>query len=297
MTADFDQIAEASYEGVSFPLQDAPVDGGNDFAEHTAYRRSGADMEPTGWRAYSGSLMIPCINTARLVARYGKLWPDKSNDLISLFKEKPRGTLVHPLLGTLVVAVMDVSQTGDVAVRNGVYLNVKWKEHSASLALLVGSDGVLTTDPTTTVTTKADEADAAGTGLAGYTPLKSTVDTQTTYLETAPRGYSDVLSAFRAMLSPLDANLALASVQAADGYAAQVALLNLRVALLSYRARFVPGQASLRYYTVPTEMTVADVSRVVYGNLSGMSLLFAANTFVDPLSVAPGRVLTVLPES
>jgi hypothetical protein len=297
MTADFDQLAEASYEGVTFPLQDAPVEGGNDFAEHTAYRRSGADMEPTGWRAYSGALTIPCINTAGLVSRYGKLWPDKSNDLISLFREKPRGTLVHPLLGTLTVAVMDVSQSGDVGVRNGVTLVVKWKEHNASLALLVGSDGVLTTDPTTTITTKATEADAAGAGLVGYTPLASVVDTQTTYLEAAPRGYSDVQSAFRAMLAPLELNLSLASVQSSNGYDAQVALLNLRVALLSYRARFLPGQSSLRYYTVPVEMTVADVSRVVYGNLSGMALLFAANTFVDPLSVAPGRVLTVLPES
>ena len=51
------------------------------------------------------------------------------------------------------------------------------------------------------------------------------------------------------------------------------------------------------YYVVPTAMTVADVSRVVYGNLSGMSLLFAANTFVDPMNVQAGRVLTVLPES
>ena len=44
-------------------------------------------------------------------------------------------------------------------------------------------------------------------------------------------------------------------------------------------------------------MSVADVSRVVYGNLSGMTLLQSANTFVDPLNVAPGRVLVILPEA
>jgi prophage DNA circulation protein len=297
MSADFDTLPEASYEGVAFPLADAPVEGGNDFAEHTAYRRTGADMEPTGWRAYSGSLTIPCVNTAGLVARYGKLWPDLATDLVSLFKATPRGTLVHPLLGTLTVAVMDVSQSGDVTVRNGVTLTVKWKEHNASLALLVGSDGALTTDPTTTITTKAQTADAAGAGLPGYTPVASTVETQATYLEETTRTYSQVQSAFRAMLSPIEANLALASVQGVAGYAANVALLNLRAALLSYRGRFLPGQDSLRYYVVPVAMTVADVSRVVYGTLTGMTLLFAANTFVDPLNVAPGRVLTILPES
>lgn len=297
MTADFDTLAEASYEGVKFPLADAPVEGGNDFAEHTAYRRSGSDMEPTGWRAYSGSLTIPCINTAGLVRRYGQMWPDKATDLFALFKSKPRGQLIHPLLGTLTVAVMDVSQTGDSAVRNGVTLTVKWKEHNASLALLVGADGALTTDPTTTVTTKATTADAAGAGLTGYVDLAPTIDEQATFLESEPRTYSEVQGSFRVMLAPLYTNLALPSVLGLDGYDALVALLDLQATLFSYRARFLPGDASLRYYTVPEAMSVADVSRVVYGNLSGMTLLQSANTFVDPLNVAPGRVLVVLPEA
>jgi prophage DNA circulation protein len=295
MTADFDALSEASYEGVTFPLADAPVEGGNDFAEHTAYRRSGSDMEPTGWRAYSGSLTIPCINTAGLVRRYGKLWPDLSGDLIATFKAKPRGQLVHPLLGTLLVAITDVSQSGDVGVRNGVTLTVKWKEHNASLALLIGTDGALTTSPTTTVTTRATEADAAGVGIVGYTPMASTVDDQATFLESAPRTYSEVQGAFRVMLAPLYANLALPAVQALDGYAALVALLSLRATLYSYRAGFLPGDASIRYYTVPVPTSVAAVSMAVYGNLDGMTLLQSANTFLDPLNIAPGRILTILP--
>lgn len=297
MTADFDALAEASYERITFPLSDAPVEGGNDFAEHTAYRRTGSDMEPTGWRAYSGSLTIPCINTAGLVRRYGKMWPDKATDLFALFKAKPRGQLIHPLLGTLLVAITDVSQTGDSAVRNGVTLTVKWKEHNASLALLVGTDGALTTDPVTTVTTTATATDVAGTGLAGFIPLASTIDEQATFLESAPRTYSEVQGAFRVMLAPLEINLALPSVLGLDGYDALASLVALRSVLYSYRARFLPGDDSLRYYTVPEPMSVADVSRVVYGNLSGMTLLQSANTFVDPLNVAPGRVLVVLPEA
>ena len=91
------------------------------------------------------------------------------------------------------------------------------------------------------------------------------------------------------------ANIALPSVQALDGYAANVALLELRSALLSYRTRFVPGDASLRYYVVPTTMSVAQVAVAAYGSLAGLSLVLAANTFLDPLNIASGTVLTILP--
>lgn len=44
-------LAEAAYEGRTFPVQNAPTQGGNDVAEHTAYLRRGADVEPTGLKA------------------------------------------------------------------------------------------------------------------------------------------------------------------------------------------------------------------------------------------------------
>ena len=295
MAADFDTLSEATYEGIVFPVVDAPVEGGNDFAEHTAYRRPGADMEPTGWRALSGSLTIPLINTAGLVARYGVLWPDLRTVLLDAFRATPRGALSHPLLGNLTVGITDVQQSGSADVRNGVTLTVRWKEHNASVSLAVGADGVVTTDPTTTLNTRAAEADAAGAPLAGYTPVADTIDEQATFLEEAPRNYSEVTGALGRMDAAVAANIALPSVQALDGYAANVALLELRSALLSYRTRFVPGDASLRYYVVPTTMSVAKVAVAAYGSLAGLSLVLAANTFLDPLNIASGTVLTILP--
>lgn len=297
MAGDFDRLSEATYEGVVFPVSDAPCEGGNDFAEHTAYRRAGADMEPTGWRAWSGSFTIPLINTEALVKRYGVLWPDKRTELVDLFRETPRGNLSHPLLGNLVVAITDVSQSGGSDVRNGVTLTVRWKEHNASLSLLIGADGQPTTDPVSTVVTRAATADAAGATLAGYAPVAGTVDEQATYLEEATRAYSEVTAAFSLMEGAVAANLALPSVQAVDGYAATVALLDLRSALQSYKARFTPGSGSVRYLVVPTTMSVAQIALAAYGDVSLVSLLYAANAFLDPLQVGAGTVVTLLPSN
>jgi hypothetical protein len=295
MAAEFDTLSECTYEGLVFPVSECPVEGGNDFAEHTAYRRAGADMEPTGWRAWSGSLTIPLINTAILVKRYGVLWPDLRTALVDAFRETPRGALSHPLLGNLTVAITDVQQSGSVDVRNGVTLTVRWKEHNASVSLAIGADGVITTDPTTTVNTRAELADAAGVSLTGYVAVAATISAEATFLEEAPRTYSDVLGAFGRMDAVVAANIALPSVQALDGYACNVALLDLRAALLSYRARFVPGDASLRYYVVPTTMSIAQIALATYGSLDGLPLVLASNTFVDPLNIMSGTVITILP--
>ena len=48
MSQPLDTLAEATYEGVPFPVSTLSVEGGHDFAEHTAYLRRGADMEPCG---------------------------------------------------------------------------------------------------------------------------------------------------------------------------------------------------------------------------------------------------------
>ena len=297
MAAEFDTLSECTYEGLVFPVSECPVEGGNDFAEHTAYRRAGADMEPTGWRAWSGSLTIPLINTAILVKRYGVLWPDLRTALVDAFRETPRGALSHPLLGNLTVAITDVQQSGSVDVRNGVTLTVRWKEHNASVSLAIGADGVITTDPTTTVNTRAELADAAGVSLTGYVAVAATISAEATFLEEAPRTYSDVLGAFGRMDAVVAANIALPSVQSLDGYACNVALLNLRATLVSYRGRFVPGDASLRYYVVPATMSLAEVALATYGSLNGITSVLSANTFTDPLNIASGTVVTILPAS
>lgn len=296
MSAEFDQLAEASYRGIIFPLESADTDGGTDFAEHVAYRRRGADMEPAGLKAYSGTLVIPLVNAAPLVQRYGTLWPDKRFDLVQAFEDHPIGTLVHPTWGTLEVAILSWSTKDSPDLRNGQRMTVSWKEHNATLSQLVALDGALTTDPSTTVTAKATAADALGAPFAGYRPVAPTIIAQCTLLESGVvLPYSSVSSAFAVMFSAVAVALSTSSLASVAGHATVIALLNLRAGLVSYQARFAPGLINVRYLVVPSDMSVADIALLAYGDLSRTSSLYAANTFPDPLLVPAGTVVTVLP--
>lgn len=290
------ELAEAVYEGVRFPVEVAPTQGGNDFAEHTAYLRRGADMEPTGLRAYKGTLTIPLINTGTLVARYGELFPGLRFDLLSVFQSTPRGQLSHPTFGVLTVAITDWSERLTPDQRNGVVLDVSWVEHNGSASLLVGPDGSTPANTPTTVSESAADTDAKMAGVgAGYTPVADTIDEQLAYLGGATRSYSEVSNAFRRMLVPVDANLALGLFDAASAHDAYVALLNLRAAIFDFRSRYAPTLTVVRYYTVPAPMAVWEIAVAVYGDASKSTLLYAANSFSDPLLVNAGRVLTILP--
>lgn len=294
--ADFDQLPEAEYRGIRFPLESSDMEGGNDFVEHTAYRRRGADMEPAGIKAYRGSLTIPLINSGPLVARYGRLWPDLRGDLIAEFESHPIGTLVHPTWGTLEIAVQSWSASDDPGLRNGQRLKVTFEEHNASLATLIGASGALTTDPTTTVQSQAQAADALGASFAGYTPLTEGLVTQMTALESASSlTSSEVQGAFNTMNGLVTTRLALPSLAGVDANAAVVALSSVRVSLQSYFARYAPNVRAVRYYRLPAEMSVAEIAHTVYGDMSLTGLVLAVNSFVDPLLVPAGTLITVLP--
>ncbi len=294
--AEFDQLAEASYRGIVFPLESADVDGGTDFAEHVAYRRRGSDMEPAGLKAYSGSLVIPLINAEPLVRRYGTLWPDKRFDLVQAFEDHPIGTLVHPTWGTLEVAILSWSTKDSPELRNGQRMTVQWKEHNASLSSLIALDGSVTTDPSTTLQQRAKAADTLCAGAAGYVPIAPIFATQMGLLESGVAlTYSQTQGAFAVMFGAVANALALASLAGVDRHAAVIALLNVRASLGSYYARFAPGIVGVRYLVVPSDMSVADIAVLAYNDLSKTQLLYAANSFPDPLLVRAGTRVTVLP--
>ena len=293
---DFDVIPEASYRGILFPVESADVDGGTDFVEHVAYRRRGADMEPAGLKAYKGTLTIPLINTGPLVQRYGTLWPDLRADLVQMFSDNPIGTLIHPTWGSLEVAILSWSTKDAPEIRNGQRLTVQWQEHNASLAALIALDGAVTTDPTTTVQSLATIADTLSAGKAGYVPLAPVFAVTMTKLETPEvLAYSEVLAAFSLLFGAINYALTLSSMTGLDAAAAYAALLTLRVATQGYYARFAPGISGVRYFVVPADMGVCEIAASVYGDISKTSLLYAANSFTDPLIVPAGTVVTVLP--
>jgi len=298
MTQPLDTLAEATYADLPFPVSALSVKGGHDFAKHTAYLRRGADLEPCGQKPYEGSFTIPCANTPALVARYGDLFRTLRESLVQLFQDTPIGALTLPGYDTFTAAITDWEGELSPDNRNGTDLKVSFTEHNGSASLLTTPWSATPANTPATVATKAASADAAMAlvSASGWTPTATILATQLAALEASALPYTAVAECFRLMLAPIASNLALAMFAPASAHAATVELLSLQAAVYDLRSRYAPTLSRVRLYTVPRTMALWEVAQSVYQDASLTTLLRAGNSIVDPLFIAEGTVLTILPK-
>jgi prophage DNA circulation protein len=287
-----------SYEGVFFPVIGADTTGGHTIIRHKAYKRRGADCEPTGQDEYSGTLQIALINGLR--SWDNTLFPDVYNDLIKKFESTPIGNLSHPTKGTFTAGIEKWREhlTGK-APRNGVILDVPWVEHNGLAAVLPGLDGQSApTNTTNAATIQATQADAAMAAVSPAVPFQSvsaTIDAQLTFLDAQTRSYTEILGAISSMLVLVEANLALPGLGLVTAYPAVVALESLRATVYALRDRYLGTQAQPRIYTVPHTSPLWSIAFELYGDSSKAQLLATVNSLIDPLFVPAGRKLLVPP--
>ena len=296
MTDALTNLPEASFAGITFPVERTDWQGGNDLAEHVAYRRPGADIEPTGRKAYRGTFTIPLINTPTLVARYGELFPGLRYDLLNAFFDTPIATLVHPTLGQMTAAIGEVSEVAEASDRSGVRMTVHFIEHDASVALLIGEDETaLPTNASQNIERLSTDADKANATTAGYQATKATIASQVAFLDAAPRSFTQVNSALRQMLAPVSANLALPALAPASAHTARGTVLAQLAGIYLLRAQLIPSPALQRTFTTAATMALWEVSLAVYGRADLGTLIASANVIANPMLIPAGRTLTILP--
>jgi prophage DNA circulation protein len=288
----------ASYEGIAFPTGDCTVQGGHAGAEHTVYRRRGADIESTGQEPYRGRMTLLMVND---LVGFGTLYPGRWQELRRKFETTPIGELRHPTLGTLRAFIKTWDEKDDPEFRSGVIVEVEWVEHLASATQLLADDpGQSTpTDAPSTVQSLATTADAAMATAApagGFTPTEPVVTEQLDAIESGDAaGFAGITRALDAMLDPVVANLGLAVFAAPTAHPAVVALEDLRAAVGRLRATYLPARAQPRAYVLPSTMALWEVALAVYGDATRAPLLQANNSVADPTRIAAGRCLLVPP--
>lgn len=285
-------LLRASFAGVEFPAGKMETEGGHDGVEHVAYRRDGADVEPTGAKPARGTIAAHFLNS---LPGWGTLWPARLQELLAAIKRNPIGRMQHPTEGLLDAFVSVWKRSTDPEVRSGEVVELHWVEHNASVARLLTFSGAVPTEPAASATTQAAAADAAAAGARGYAPLSTRVANQLAYLEGAARSYPQVVAALATLLAACSANLALSALAGPDAHAAVVALEGLRASVLALRTRYLPLAAAVRRYTVPRDSALWELAVLLYGRADQAATLASANAVADWLRVPAGTVLLVPP--
>lgn len=291
-----DLFLPTEYEGVAFhaAVTEAEVEDGHDFAEFTAFGRDGADAQHTGLKAKSGTLTAAFVRTIDPA-----LYPDRYQELLEKFRQVPIGRLQHPTEGPLRAAITSWSRKFEAGQRGGVFVRIAWREVGDPATYMAFAAGAApSADGAAAATSAAATADAAmatADPAGTYAPTSATVTAQLAYLEGATRSHGEVQAAVRAMLDPVERNLALPALSGAAAHDAVAALEALRALVYRVRDRYIPDARRVRTHTVAATQPLWQLALELYGSIDRASLLLAANTIPDPARVPAGTVLTVLP--
>lgn len=284
-----------SYEGIFFPIVEAATEGGHDNVKHKAYKRRGADCEPTGLKEYSGTLKLALVNGLQT---WEQLFPDIYHDLLNKIESTPIGRLQHPTKGAFTALVETWSeQLSGKGPHNGVMLDLHWVEHNGEATVLPLLDGQSATSNTTNAATiqatEADVAVATASGSSPYQGMSATVNVQLTYLDAQTRSYTEVVQAIGAILVLVEANLALPALAVASAHPAVVALERLRATTYRLRDKYLGTNSQPRTYVVPRTAPLWMIAHEVYGDSSKAQLLATVNSMIDPTEIPAGRQLLI----
>lgn len=290
MTDDASRLRRAAYEGLVFPVTDAPFEVGNDLVEHTADQVPGADLEPTGRTAFRGTLTIPFLTT---VSGYGELYPAGWQTLLSLLQTTPKGQLTHPVLGTFRAGLKTLKSPFGAKVKNGVIVELEWIEDRASIRA-TPADSELTTSPDGALAS-ADDADTALASV-GVSPRVGTAARTAAAKLVSAQPYAVTASVFDDLDGQIAAALELDALRsptlatALSAHQAVAALERARTSALRWRALVLPRRA--RTFRVPRAMAVWEVALQVYGDVGRAGALRASNGLTTGI-VRAGTTLVI----
>lgn len=125
-----DQLFPCSFRGIQFPITNMSINVSHDMAEHRYYGLSAANVEMTGLNPLTIDAEIPLVNgiAPGKNERWGKLFPDVFQQLLSAFMDKTTGYLDTPFAAGLSVKPVSFDYKHDAQVRDGVMATVRWIE-------------------------------------------------------------------------------------------------------------------------------------------------------------------------
>lgn len=283
-----------AWEDIEFPGEDMSTTFGHDSARHQGFGQRGANVETTGPKVLTTRVRAVFSNSLR-GWKGPPLFPDQWRRLTRSLNDNPEGFLTHPTRGVFTAHFDEATEAVNVKLRRGVTLDLSFTEQNGEAANIDLRSGSRR-DPVSSARQSVALADATAPAAVAAVapPLLPTLDTATAWLEDSRRSYTEASARFDALLAAIDMRLSLPASQVVTAHAYRVALEDARVAVLSYRDRYV-GR-SQRQHRVLEAASLARIAGdpAVYGDPSRATDLARANTVLDPSLVPAGTVLVVV---
>lgn len=286
-----DEMVQASFDGIVFPVKRVQVRGGLRDHVHEYPKSPGGAPEKLGRKLYTITMEGPFLNT---FPKYGAdLYPGSLGTLFDRFENEITSDLVVPNIGTIKAYCTNWSRDLEAKIRSGEMANFEFREDQASAFLVEHLINIQARDLSTVASTLSDEADAAGVGksfgslMSSISQITHLVDKVEIYGSLAQAKILGVVGAFDELDKTVDA------LNDPANYTLIEAFLTAWQAANDLNENIIKERSPIVSYTVPKTMAVSDISRALYGDASHAIDLLSLNPIEDAFSVLGGTVLKV----
>lgn len=301
-----------SLDGLEFPAISSKSECEIRHKLHEYPRVDGADTERQGRSLWRWTVQIPAHATFRA---YPYLFPYTVTRLRKLHEEARTVPFVHPIDGTYQAWITKFEQNLEGNKRSGVALTLTIQEElsirpvTEQLRIGVSLDGALAGD-IAAIKAKLAEFDADTYELDLFDKLFQKLDEFFSYRNGAQKdllGYQARLERIIELVQKVDASAktllnpeawpivqglgrlmdAVVRIGTSPVTSGQIDAAN---AAGGATGRVTTG-LQFRYYTVPRNMTVGQLSSVLYGDATHVATLLSFNVVLDPTTVKAGIVI------
>ncbi len=296
MAVYFDKVQQASWAGYAFPVNEIQIVGQARLYVHEYPHADGGNLEPLGRKPYRIRMRMVFDEND---IHYPDAYPTTLDTLRFLAESGTSSKLVIPNLGTIQAFCPTWTQTWRAMVRSGESADYEFIEDQRATMKQVFFTGI----------SSATSMQQKTSDLAAQKPTLDALGTDPSLLDNVLSAANDVVSIRdRADLTAQIAadkiaslNNALAALDDAltTPYAVDVleSLKQLWQTNIDFSQDVTSTLAPPSSYTVPALMSVADISRNLYGDTEHQVDLLAWNAVDDAYAIPAGTSIRYIPNA
>lgn len=289
--ASFDDLKNAGFDGVDFPVSEVRIRGGLRDHVHEFPHSPGGKPELMGRKLYEIEMQVPFLSNL-LDPKWQNLWPESLAVLRGKFERQIRSQLHIPTVGTIKAYCYDWDQVMKASVRSGEMGSLRFREDQSDDFLVKDLVKVSSRALSGQAAQIKIEAEKQGQDSSVFDALFDAVDGVLAVLDQIELGAalleSKILGA-AALCDEYDRKLDLFSDP--ENFGIHEAMRTLWASLLNLLKNVDDRTAKLRKYTLPVEMSISDVAIKLYGAAERGADILKLNAIEDAFAIPAGSEL------
>jgi len=285
MPTAFENLPQAGFAGVQFPVSSTRLVGGLRDHVHEYPHSPGGAPEKLGRKLYECEMTIPAHNTYR---KWPGLWPRTVAFLRTVYEDERTEDLTIPTVGTIPAYIYGWTETADSKKQSGVEVVIQFREDQSSAYLVEALIQTASRDLGGLIETALAEADDLDIPLdlfEGIQELGNDIAAIGDQIDLAGNQMTAKIEGITAAFN--QGSNTLDSLAKPVNWKLLYAIRDAHEAAIDLHKKILKKATPQLIYTTPRRMSVSEVSIALYQTTDRAVEILSINALPDAFAIPP----------